>query len=201
MTFRVCAFKSVFPNTFDQKYYVKHKGNQRDARGTSKERKTKKFHNRKIIAPTTLWANKMTFRVRAFKSLFSDTFEHDEKDDEAPLIWNVRKHFSSIFFLLLYIWGFAHWHFDKPIKLFEHNKTSSWNYHSDIGGFHLHLFPFHFQFLVPLRFNLVNWLCDVFATRMEHGTYFLWDHFGLMNDFTLQKRPGLPEVRNMNMNM
>ena len=45
-----------------------------------------KFHNRKIIAPATLWANKMTFRVRAFKSLFSDTFEHDEKDDEAPLI-------------------------------------------------------------------------------------------------------------------
>ena len=48
--------------------------------------KNKKFHNRKIIAPATLWANKMTFRVRAFKSLFSDTFEHDEKDDEAPLI-------------------------------------------------------------------------------------------------------------------
>ena len=46
-----------------------------------------KFHNRKIIAPATLWANKMTFRVRAFKSLFSDTFEHDEdEDDEAPLI-------------------------------------------------------------------------------------------------------------------
>ena len=42
-----------------------------------------KFHNCKIIAPATLWANKMTFRVRAFKSLFSDTFEHDEKDDEA----------------------------------------------------------------------------------------------------------------------
>ena len=100
-----------------------------------------KFHNRKIIAPATLWANKMTFRVRAFKSLFSDTFEHDEKDDEAPLIWNVRKHFSSFFFLLLYFWGFAHWHFDKPIKLFEHNKTSSWNYHSDIDGFQLHLFP------------------------------------------------------------
>ena len=42
-----------------------------------------KFHNRKIIAPSTLWANKMTFGVRAFKSLFLDTFEHHEKDDEA----------------------------------------------------------------------------------------------------------------------
>ena len=39
------------------------------------------------------WANKMTFRIRAFKSLFSDTFEHDEKDDEAPLIY------SETFFL------------------------------------------------------------------------------------------------------
>ena len=42
-----------------------------------------KFPNCKIIALATLWANMMTFRVRAFKSLFSDTYEPDEKDDEA----------------------------------------------------------------------------------------------------------------------
>ena len=41
----------------------------------------------------------MTFRIRAFKSLFSDTFEHDEKDDEAPLIYSETffYHFGVIY--------------------------------------------------------------------------------------------------------
>ena len=91
MSFYVCAFELLFSNN---RYFVAILTDmeavcQKAIKGLSEAAlKTveQKFHYRKIIAPATLWANKMTFPIRAFKSLFSDTFEHDEKDDEAPLI-------------------------------------------------------------------------------------------------------------------
>ena len=69
----------------------------------------------------------MTFRIRAFKSLFSDTFEHDEKDDEAPLIyrnyWNISRPCiildSKIPRLVLEVFPkvlfFGHFFLDQPI--------------------------------------------------------------------------------------